>query len=174
LVTFVVGDILKSKAQVLTNTVNCVGVMGKGLALEFKQNFKGLFEDYQVRCKKGLVKPGHPYLWANEETQVLNFPTKRHWQEDSKLEDIEAGLKYLATHFREMGINTLALPPLGCGNGNLSWPDVKELIMKHLADIPDLEVFVYESQKAAKCFETDSVNTSSNFSDDETTAALPL
>lgn len=143
MITFVSGNIFESPAQVLTNTVNCVGVMGKGLALEFKAKFPAMFEDYQTRCNNQKVKPGEPYLWENDRVQILNFPTKRHWKEKSRLEDIEDGLRYLVGHYEEMGIYTLALPALGCANGGLRWDDVKTLIVKYLNDLPDLEVFVY-------------------------------
>ena len=147
MITFVSGNMFDSSAQVITNTVNCVGVMGKGLALEFKARFPDMFEDYKIRCAQQLVQPGQPYLWENDRVQILNFPTKRHWREPSRLEDIQEGLKYLATHYEEMGIYTIALPALGCANGGLKWEDVRELMIKYLADISDLEIFVYPSLK---------------------------
>lgn len=148
MITFVGGNIFDSPAQAITNTINTVGVMGKGLALEFKQRFPALFEDYRKRCEQGLVRPGIPYLWEDDHVQVLNFPTKRRWQDPSRIEDIEEGLKYLSTHYQEMGIQTLALPPLGCGNGGLNWENVRPLIEQYLGPLPDLEVFVYESSTA--------------------------
>jgi O-acetyl-ADP-ribose deacetylase (regulator of RNase III) len=143
-ITYVSGNLFDSPAQVLCNTVNCVGVMGKGIALEFKKRYPKMFDDYQSRCKAANVKPGVPYLWENSETQVLNFPTKRHWREGSRMEDIEAGLQYLAAHYTDLGICSIAMPPLGCGNGGLDWMLVKPLMEQYLANIPDLEVFVYE------------------------------
>ncbi len=148
MVTFVRGDIFKSPAQVLTNTVNCVGVMGKGVALEFKNRYPQMFSDYKVKCAQGQVKPGQPYLWENDSTQVLNFPTKRHWRESSLLQDVEDGLKYLAESYEQMGIQSLAMPALGCGLGGLKWSVVQPLIVKHLGTIPDLDVYVYEPQTA--------------------------
>lgn len=144
MITYVQGNIFDSPAQVITNTINCVGVMGAGLAIQFKNQYPDLFEDYLQRCQQGEVKPGIPYLFENDEVQVLNFPTKRHWKEPSQIKDIEAGLSYLASKYKELGIYTLALPPLGCGQGGLQWSDVKPIIEKHLAQIIDLEVFVYE------------------------------
>ncbi len=149
MVTYVSGDIFKSPAQVLTNTVNCVGVMGKGVALEFKNRYPALFSDYKTRCDQGGVKPGEPYLWEDDRVQVLNFPTKRHWKENSRLQDIEDGLKYLAAHYDEMSIQSIAMPPLGCGNGGLNWSDVRPLIDRYLGSIPDLDVYVYEPLQAA-------------------------
>jgi len=96
MITYLEGNIFDSPAQVITNTINCVGVMGKGLALEFKNRFPLLFQDYKKKCEEGHVKPGTPYLLENDEVQVLNFPTKRHWKEKSYLEDIDQGLQYLA------------------------------------------------------------------------------
>jgi O-acetyl-ADP-ribose deacetylase (regulator of RNase III) len=147
-VTYVQGDIFQSPAQVLTNTVNCVGVMGKGVALEFKKRYTGLFESYKALCDKQAVAPGKPYLWENDRVQVLNFPTKRHWKDDSRLDDIEAGLKYLSENYASMGIDSLAMPALGCGNGGLNWNDVKPLIDKYLGALVDLDVYVYQPLQA--------------------------
>lgn len=148
MITFVEGNIFDSPAQVLTNTVNTVGVMGKGLALEFKKSFPAMFGDYKKKCAAHEVQIGRPYLWEDDKTQILNFPTKAHWRDDSKLEYIEEGLKYLAAHYQEMGIYTLALAPLGCGNGGLRWADVKALMIQYLAELPDLEVFAYQPRQA--------------------------
>lgn len=148
MITYIEENIFNSPAQVITNTVNCVGIMGKGLALEFKNRYPAMFNDYKKRCDKGEVRPGIPYLWEDDHVQVLNFPTKRHWKDNSRLDDIEEGLKYLAQNYQSMGIFTLALPQLGCGNGGLEWSDVRALIDRHLANIPDLEVFVYVASAA--------------------------
>ena len=144
MVRYETGNIFESPAQVITNPINCVGVMGSGLALEFKNRFQGLFKDYERRCLAHRVKPGEPYLYEDDEIQVLNFPTKRHWKDSSRLEDIEAGLKMLSENFDRMGIFYLALPALGCGLGGLEWSAVKPLIDKYLGEIPELEVVVYE------------------------------
>jgi len=132
-----VGDILKSKAQTLINTVNCVGIMGKGIALEFKNRFQDMFKDYVDRCQRHEVHVGTPYLYKNLfGQQIINFPTKDHWKSLSKVNDIEHGLDYLVAHYKEWGITSLAVPPLGCGNGQLEWKVVGPLIdkkLKHLA-----------------------------------------
>lgn len=126
-----VGDILQSKAQTLINTVNCVGVMGKGIALEFKSRFPDMYDDYVKRCAQGEVKPGMPYLYKSLfPPQIINFPTKDHWKSISRLSDIERGLKYLLEHYRAWGITSLAIPPLGCGNGQLEWRVVGPLIYR--------------------------------------------
>ena len=148
MVTFVKGDIFKSPAQVLTNTVNCVGVMGKGVALEFKNRYPQMFGDYKSKCDHGKVKPGQPYLWEDDSAQVLNFPTKRNWRDNSLLKDVEDGLKYLAGSYEQMGIQSIAMPALGCGLGGLKWSEVQPLIVKHLGALPDLDVYVYEPQGA--------------------------
>lgn len=149
MVTFVKGDIFKSPAQVLTNTVNCVGVMGKGVALEFKNRYPQMFSDYKLKCEQGKVMPGHPYLWEGDSAQVLNFPTKRHWRDNSLLQDIEDGLKHLAKSYEQMGIQSLAMPALGCGLGGLNWSVVQPLIVKHLGALPDLDVYVYEPKNVS-------------------------
>ena len=134
-----VGDILKSKAQTLINTVNCVGIMGKGIALEFKKRFPEMFEDYVERCERKEVKPGLPYLYRSLfPPQILNFPTKDHWKSVSRISDIELGLQHLLRHYKEWGITSLAVPPLGCGNGQLEWRAVGPLIYRYVKqmDIP--------------------------------------
>lgn len=172
LITFVKGDIFQSPAQVLTNTVNCVGVMGKGLALEFKNRFPQLFRDYQQKCEKGQVVPGKPYLWEDESIQILNFPTKRHWCDNSLIQDIEDGLKYLALSYEQKGIQSIAMPALGCGLGGLEWTDVRPLIEKHLGGIPDLDVYVYEPQSASVIKTTDDKKKSYTGSGKEKISAL--
>jgi O-acetyl-ADP-ribose deacetylase (regulator of RNase III) len=173
MITYIQGNIFESPAQVLTNTVNCVGVMGKGLALEFKKRHPDLFADYKKRCDRLDVKPGRPYLWENDKVQVLNFPTKRHWRESSRLEDIEEGLKYLAQNYEHWGIYTLALPPLGCGNGGLSWNEVKPLVETHLGPLSDLEVFVYLPKASTASKDPSDPKSQERSSRDEGIAAQP-
>ncbi len=132
----VVGDILKSKAQTLVNTVNCVGIMGKGIALAFKNRFPDMYEDYRKRCEVGKVKLGEPYLFKRSSPPwILNFPTKDHWRSVSKIEDIVRGLEYLKQHYREWGITSLAVPPLGCGQGQLEWRVVGPTLYRHLMQL---------------------------------------
>ena len=128
-----VADIFQSKVQTLINTVNCVGVMGKGIALEFKERFPQMYEDYIHRCERKEVRLGEPYLFQSLILpQIINFPTKDHWKSLSRIEDIEQGLKYLLVHYKEWGITSLAIPPLGCGNGQLEWRMVGPLIYKYV------------------------------------------
>jgi O-acetyl-ADP-ribose deacetylase (regulator of RNase III)/uncharacterized protein YwgA len=134
-----VGNLLESKAQTLVNTVNTVGVMGAGIALEFKNRFPEMYRDYVARCKRGEVKLGEPYLFRSLVHQwILNFPTKGHWRAVSRLDDIVKGLDYLEAHYREWGIQSLAVPPLGCGNGQLDWTVVGPTLYSHLKrlDVP--------------------------------------
>jgi O-acetyl-ADP-ribose deacetylase (regulator of RNase III) len=127
------GDILKSKAQTLVNTVNCVGVMGKGIALEFKERFPDMFNDYMERCNRNEVRLGKPYLYKRLILPwTLNFPTKGHWRSVSRIEDIVKGLKYLLQHYKEWGITSLAVPPLGCGQGQLEWKIVGPTLYRYL------------------------------------------
>jgi uncharacterized protein YwgA/O-acetyl-ADP-ribose deacetylase (regulator of RNase III) len=139
MVTVRIGNLFDSNAQTLVNTVNCVGVMGKGVALEFKTRFPEMHEDYAARCKAGQVRLGRPYLYHDlVPPWVLNFPTKDHWRSVSRLQDIEEGLAYLLAHYREWGITSLAVPPLGCGHGQLEWRVVGPTLYRYLKrmDIP--------------------------------------
>ena len=137
------GDIFESSAQTLVNTVNTVGVMGKGVALGFKKRFPEMYRDYVQRCERGEVKLGEPYLWEPlVEPWVLNFPTKGHWRAPSKLADIVAGLEYLEAHYREWGVRSLAVPPLGCGYGGLEWRVVGPTLYEHLSRL-DVRVELY-------------------------------
>ena len=138
-----IGDLFESRAQTLVNTVNCVGVMGKGVAEQFKRRFPAMFEDYKSRTDRKAVRLGEPYLYRDSSgVQIVNFPTKDHWRSPSRLSDIERGLDYLAAHVAEWGITSLALPPLGCGNGGLEWSEVGPLIYRKLHDLP-IEIEVY-------------------------------
>jgi O-acetyl-ADP-ribose deacetylase (regulator of RNase III) len=132
-ITFKKTNIMDSKMQTLVNPVNCVGVMGKGLALAFKQRYPLMYQSYRVACKKGDLKIGKP--WLHKDTMVLNFPTKDHWRRRSRLSYISSGLEYLAKNAITLGITSLAVPPLGCGLGGLEWIYVLPLIKKHLGPL---------------------------------------
>lgn len=139
----IVGDILQSKAQTLINTVNCVGVMGKGIALEFKKRFPEMFDDYEKRCERKEVKPGIPYLYKTLlSPQIINFPTKDHWKSVSRISDIERGMQILLREYMEWGVTSLAIPALGCGNGQLEWKAVRPLIYRY-ANQMDIPVELY-------------------------------
>lgn len=133
MITILIGDLFQSKAQTLVNTVNCVGVMGKGVALEFKKRFPDMYEDYVRRCQAKQVKLGQPYLYKRlVPPWILNFPTKDDWRSVSRLADIVRGLQYLEQHYREWEITSLAVPPLGCGQGQLEWRVVGPTLYRHL------------------------------------------
>src|SRR5580704_16552930 len=138
-----IGDLFESRAQTLVNTVNCVGVMGKGVAEQFKRRYPAMFEDYKSRTDRNAVRLGEPYLYRDSSgLQIVNFPTKDHWRSPSRIADIERGLDYLATHVAEWKIASMALPPLGCGNGGLEWSEVGPLIYSKLHGPPiDVEVY---------------------------------
>jgi uncharacterized protein YwgA/O-acetyl-ADP-ribose deacetylase (regulator of RNase III) len=139
MVKVLVGDLFASNAQTLVNTVNCVGVMGKGIALEFKKRFPDMFEDYLARCQRGEVKLGRPYLYRSLiPPWIVNFPTKDHWRSLTKVDDIISGLEYLLQNYKQWGITSLAVPPLGAGLGQLEWRIVGPVLYRYLEkmDIP--------------------------------------
>lgn len=144
MITYLKGDIFSSKLQTLTCTVNCVGVMGKGLALAFKKTFPELIGAYAQACEIGHLKIGRPWIWKiNDVRQVLCFPTKTHWKKPSTYEYIELGLLGVVQLHSQGEIHSLAIPPLGCGLGGLEWTEVKPLIEKYLSDL-GMAVEVYE------------------------------
>lgn len=143
-VTVRTGDLFQSKAQTLTNAVNTVGVMGKGIALEFKKRFPKMYEDYRGRCERGEVALGKPYLFKETMSGqwILNFPTKEDWRNRSGMSAIQDGLAYLRDHIHEWGITSLAVPSLGCGQGGLEWTVVGPAIYNGLAQL-DIPVDLY-------------------------------
>jgi O-acetyl-ADP-ribose deacetylase (regulator of RNase III) len=138
-----VGDLFESKCQTLVNTVNTVGIMGKGIALEFKKRFPDMFEDYVKRCAEGKVKLGEPYLYKRlTPPWILNFPTKEHWRSVSNISDIVGGLNYLEQHYKKWGVTSIALPPLGCGHGQLEWKIVGPTLYRNMKKL-DIPVELY-------------------------------
>jgi uncharacterized protein YwgA/O-acetyl-ADP-ribose deacetylase (regulator of RNase III) len=143
MITIKIGNLFESEAQTLVNTVNCVGVMGKGIALEFKRRFPAMFKDYEQRCAAGAVRLGHPYLYKDLVGKwILNFPTKDHWRSVARLRDIINGLEYLKEHYRDWGVRSLAVPPLGCGQGQLEWRVVGPTLYRYLSQL-DIPVELY-------------------------------
>jgi O-acetyl-ADP-ribose deacetylase (regulator of RNase III)/uncharacterized protein YwgA len=139
MVRVLLGDLFESEAQTWVNTVNCVGIMGKGVALEFKKRFPEMFEDYESRCRIGEVRLGRPYLFKRLiEPWIVNFPTKHHWRQVTNIHDVVKGLEFLLAHYKEWDVKSLAVPPLGCGNGQLEWRVVGPTLYRHLQrlDIP--------------------------------------
>ena len=152
MIRFTTGDILAEDAEALVNTVNCVGVMGRGIALQFKKAFPENFRVYAEACERGEVQPGRMFVFETRQLTnpryIVNFPTKRHWRGNSRIEDIDAGLKDLATVIRKRDIRSIAVPPLGAGLGGLEWSDVRPRIENALHGFNDLDVVVFEPRGA--------------------------
>jgi O-acetyl-ADP-ribose deacetylase (regulator of RNase III) len=148
MIKFITGNLLMASAEALVNSVNTVGIMGKGIALMFKETFPDNFKLYEAACKRGDVKVGHMFVTERNllggPKWIINFPTKEHWRNPSELVWIEAGLADLIRVIREKGIRSIALPPLGSGNGGLDWQEVRSKIESAFADVANVEVIVYE------------------------------
>jgi len=142
MIEYIIGDIFDSPAQVIVNTVNTVGVMGKGLALTFKQRYPEMFEAYRTACEKHQLTTGKLMLWYAPDHWLLLFPTKENWRNPSKLEYIEKGLYKFVNTYTDKNITSVAFPRLGCGNGELNWDDVRPLMEKYLKPLP-IDVYIY-------------------------------
>lgn len=147
------GDILRADAEALVNTVNCVGIMGRGIALRFKQAFPENFRVYAAACKRDEVQPGRMFVFETRSMTnpkyIINFPTKRHWRGKSRIEDIDVGLQSLVAEVRARGIRSIAVPPLGSGLGGLNWADVRPRIEAALSDL-NIRVTVFEPHPTAE------------------------
>lgn len=146
------GNLFEEDAEAVVNAVNCVGVMGRGIALQCKKAFPANFKAYAKACKRGEVKIGRMFVFETEglanPRYIINFPTKRHWKGKSRLADIDAGLKSLAAEIKKRDIRSIAIPSLGCGFGGLDWDEVRPRIEAALSDCPDLRAVVFEPQCA--------------------------
>lgn len=143
MIKVLIGNIFESRAQTLVNTVNCVGVMGKGIAQEFKKRYPKMFKDYKSLCDRGEVQLGQPYIFKTlYDKAIINFPTKKHWRAMSRLDDIEKGLDVFIKKHKQWGIKSVAFPPLGCGNGGLEWEVVGPVIYQKLLAV-DIPVEIY-------------------------------
>ena len=142
MIRYIEGDIFKSPAQVIVNTVNTVGVMGKGIALEFKKRYPDMFQAYRDICDRRKLKTGTLMLYYEPDHWVLLFPTKENWRNPSRMEYIEAGLAKFCRTYAEKGITSVAFPKLGCGNGELNWSDVQPVMEKYLKDLP-IDIYIY-------------------------------
>lgn len=151
MIEYKIGDILEEDAEALVNTVNCVGVMGRGIALQFKKAFPENFKAYAAACKRREVQPGQMFVvetvQLTQPRYIINFPTKRHWRSKSRLEDIEAGLRALAQEVENRNIRSIAIPPLGSGLGGLDWREVRPRIEAMLRPFDDLKVIVFEPDR---------------------------
>ena len=143
MITYLCGDLFESPAKVLVNTVNTVGVMGKGIALKFKRIYPEMFEAYRNHCERGNLGIGQLFLYKTPNKWILNFPTKKHWRHPSKVEYIEAGLRKLRSHWPEMGLTSIALPELGCGNGELDFEGQVKPLMERYLGRQSLPTFIY-------------------------------
>lgn len=152
MIRYTTGDILKAGTEALVNTVNCVGVMGRGIALQFKEMFPANYKAYAAACEREEVQPGRMFVFDTGELTppryIVNFPTKRHWRGKSRIEDIESGLAALVELVRARGIRSIAIPPLGSGLGGLDWHEVRPRIERALAAVPDVDVLVFEPNGA--------------------------
>ncbi|HEU5036074.1 MAG TPA: macro domain-containing protein [Nocardioides sp.] len=141
------GNLLRAEAEALVNTVNTEGVMGKGIALQFKKAYPDMYDAYRRAAKAGEIQLGRVQVWHTEQMTgpkyIINFPTKGHWKSRSRLRDIEEGLTDLIKIVQELKIESIAVPPLGCGNGGLDWSDVEPRIAKAFAQVPDVEVLLF-------------------------------
>lgn len=141
------GNLLHADAEALVNTVNCEGVMGKGIALQFKQAYPEMAKSYEKACERGEVTPGRMLVWSTQALSgpkyIINFPTKREWYKKSRYEDIESGLSALVAEVRRLEIKSIAVPPLGCGNGGLSWRKVRPMIEAAFEALPDVHVHLF-------------------------------
>jgi len=154
MIEFAEGNLLKANAEALVNTVNTVGIMGKGVALQFKRAYPDNFRQYEQACRKNEVQIGQMFtvsvgnLLSPSPRYIINFPTKRHWKGKSRIEDIQHGLQSLIEEIKRLGIQSIAVPPLGCGNGGLEWSQVKPLIEEAFAKTPNIRVLIFEPQGA--------------------------
>lgn len=146
------GDLLRADAEAIVNTVNCVGVMGKGIALQFKHKWPDNFKAYQQACTREQVKPGRMFVYDSgglvKPHFIINFPTKQHWRGKSRIEDIAQGLADLTTQIGRLNIQSVAIPPLGCGNGGLDWDEVRERIVRAFDHLPHVTVLLFEPKGA--------------------------
>lgn len=149
MILYVEGNLFNSPAQTLVNTVNTVGVMGKGVALQFKRLFPDMYTQYRALCERGKFKIGMLWLYRSPNKLILNFPTKIHWRNPSKVEYIEAGLQKFVETYSDMGIHSVAFPPLGCGNGQLDFAtQVQPLMHRYLHNLP-IDIFIYPEKESA-------------------------
>ncbi|GIK09060.1 MAG TPA: macro domain-containing protein [Anaerolineales bacterium] len=152
MIKFMSGDLLRANVEALVNTVNTVGVMGKGIALQFKQAFPANFSAYEKAAKREEIIPGKMHVFETGQftnpRYIINFPTKRHWRGKARIEDIQTGLQDLIRVIHEKQIRSIAIPPLGCGFGGLDWNEVRPIILAALEQVPDVDVWLYAPEGA--------------------------
>ncbi len=161
MIQYKTGDILSEDVEALVNTVNCVGVMGRGIALQFKRAFPRNFKAYEAQCKRDKMQPGNMFVFETGQLTnpryLINFPTKRHWKGKSRMQDIESGLQSLVKEIRRRDIGSIAVPPLGCGLGGLDWTEVRSRIQGALESLENVDVIVFKpgvppiNDRAVRC-----------------------
>ena len=152
MIEFKTGDILSEDASALVNTVNCAGVMGKGIALRFKKAFPENFKAYARACRNGQVAPGRMFVFETDEVSpsyVINFPTKAHWRDGSRMEYIDDSLKDLTKEIRDRDIRSIAVPALGCGLGGLSWDEVRPRMENAFRGLENVRIVVFEPHETS-------------------------
>lgn len=154
MIEFVSGDFFEYDADIMVNTVNCVGVMGAGVALAFKKRFPEMFDDYVKKCRSGTIRPGFPSVWIqkdmiSKEVEIVNFPTKDNWKNPSEYHYIDDGLKWLSTYLEDKNGKVVTLPALGCGHGGLDWSRVRSMISDRLQSSP-ARIYVFEPSDSLK------------------------
>ena len=153
MIKFKQGNLFQDSAQALVNPVNCVGVMGKGIALQFKEKFPDNFTEYSRACRQSRVQPGRMFVFNTYRPQahryIINFPTKRHWREPSYILDIEAGTADLAREIRDRKIESIAIPALGSGLGGLNWKRVRAILESGLGNLENVKITIYEPMPTA-------------------------
>ncbi|WP_216891750.1 macro domain-containing protein [Pseudomonas putida] len=154
MIEFVSGDFFEFDADIMVNTVNCVGVMGAGVALAFKKRFPEMFDDYVEKCRSGTIRPGFPSVWIqkdmiSKEVEIINFPTKDNWKNPSEYHYIDDGLKWLSVYLKDKSGKVVTLPALGCGHGGLNWDRVRSMISERLQSSP-ARIYVFEPSDSVK------------------------
>jgi O-acetyl-ADP-ribose deacetylase (regulator of RNase III) len=151
------GNLLEADTEALVNTVNTEGVMGRGIALQFKKKFPEMYEEYRRACAAGKVRPGRMHVFERKEMLnprlIINFPTKRHWRSPARMADLESGLHALVAEIKKRNIHSVAVPPLGCGNGGLDWAIVRPAIEKALSGLKDVQILLYPPAGAPEASE---------------------
>ncbi len=148
MIEIIIGNLLQTKAEALVNTVNCIGYMGKGIALQFKKAYPENNDKYKKACNVHEVRPGKMFVFETgnmfDPKYIINFPTKRHWREKSRIEDIKSGMKDLVSVIKRNKISSIAIPPLGCGLGGLDWNQVKQIIKNEMQQLQNVHVLLFE------------------------------
>ncbi len=163
MITFKTGNIFEEDIEAIVNTVNCIGIMGRGIALQFKKKYPANFKAYAEAAKHNEIIPGKMFVFENNKNSspkyIINFPTKRHWRDKSRISDIQSGLHALAKTIQKEKIQSIAIPPLGCGLGGLNWGEVRQLILNTFEKLPDINIIVFEPSEQSASLKLSSSRT---------------